>query len=256
MKENTIQILFVISFLITLMKGADLILRPHQQKFLQSKLETITLWFDYTNLFKWFLQNFRSFFIQVIGLLALIIVVSSLHTPAVEILKELFIIEPLLFISTFGLSIFLNYRFKPIAKESYEYLRGKSFESTVRDYSLLDYFKRSIIVLFRFSIALLVMLIIYCVGTFLFDKFYLHSDIPIIPFGLFSILPIAIDFISILVTLFLILIITLFVILLHIILKVFKSILWRIVEYNKGAFAAINLIITVSLGILAFLMES
>src|SRR6266850_7536554 len=55
--ERTVEILLVIGLLVNLLKGADLILRPHQQKWLQDKFETLVLWFDYAKPIDWFIKK-------------------------------------------------------------------------------------------------------------------------------------------------------------------------------------------------------
>jgi hypothetical protein len=51
--ERAVDILFITGVLINFIKGADLILRPHQQKWLQKKFESITLWLEYFKPLAW-----------------------------------------------------------------------------------------------------------------------------------------------------------------------------------------------------------
>ena len=45
--QLTVEILLIVGILVNLIKGADLILRPHQQKLVQDRIETLALWLDY-----------------------------------------------------------------------------------------------------------------------------------------------------------------------------------------------------------------
>ena len=46
--ERAVDVLFVVGVIVNLVKGADLILRPHQQKWLQDKCNSLALYLDYT----------------------------------------------------------------------------------------------------------------------------------------------------------------------------------------------------------------
>lgn len=52
--KSIIDGLFVIGLLVNLTKGADLILRPAQQKWIQSKTESLALLLDYTHPIRWY----------------------------------------------------------------------------------------------------------------------------------------------------------------------------------------------------------
>lgn len=51
--STTINVLFVISLALTVMKASGLVLRPHQRKVVDDKLESATLWLDYRRPIQW-----------------------------------------------------------------------------------------------------------------------------------------------------------------------------------------------------------
>src|SRR2546423_4654285 len=55
--QRTIDILFVVGILVNLVKGADLILRPHQQKWLQDRWVSMTQRLDNIKPMDWFFQQ-------------------------------------------------------------------------------------------------------------------------------------------------------------------------------------------------------
>lgn len=249
LSKNTIHILFTLSLLLTLMKGADLLLRPHQQKWLQNKLETLTLKLNYSNIYKWYSKNLSSLMIKSLGAFSLLIAASFLHEAVNRIFTTTIASNFILFLSTVGLAIFINFRTKPIQISSFDYIDGKDLREKNEKYPLSSYIKRSCRVILSYLLMITLILVIYYVGIYALDKFYLKQNLPVFLFSLISSLPVTLDFFGILITLFLILLLSGIVGILHFLLRIIESICWRIVEYNKGAFAAINIIITVSLGV-------
>jgi hypothetical protein len=51
--QRAIEILLVLGVLVNLIKGADLLLRPHQQKWLQTVCDALALWLDDSRLLQW-----------------------------------------------------------------------------------------------------------------------------------------------------------------------------------------------------------
>ena len=254
--KNTVHILFTISLLLTLMKGVDLTLRPHQQKWLQDKLETLTLKLNYANVFKWYSKNLSSLMIKFTGVLSLLIVASFLHEAVNRIFATTIASNFILFLSTFGLAIFINFRTKPIQVGSFNYIGGKDVRENNKNYSLAMYTKRSLRVLLSYLRMISLILGLYYFGIYALDKFYLKQNLPVFLFSLISSFPVTIDFLGILISLLLILLLSGIVGILHLLLRLIEAICWRIVEYNKGALAAINVIITVVLGVTELYLKS
>src|SRR5260370_42404468 len=55
--QRTVEILLVLGILVNLVKGADLLLRAHQQRWLQDKFELLALKLDYTRPIEWYLKK-------------------------------------------------------------------------------------------------------------------------------------------------------------------------------------------------------
>ena len=237
------------------MKGADLILRPHQQKWLQEALETWTLKLNYLNVLKWFSRHVNKTFISVFGLLTLIIAFSFLHTILISSFQKTFQSEPLLFLGTAILSIFFAKRFKRTKLESFKYLDGNDFKEENKEYKLKIFFYRIVRVMFSFFLITALFFFLYSLIIYFLDKFLLKENLNEYLFGLWYISPLLIDLLGILILFLSMIILTLFIFLLHIIIKFIEQVCWRIVEYNKGAFSAINLIITVVLGIIELFLK-
>jgi hypothetical protein len=62
--KYVLQILLVVGVFINLVKGADLILRPHQQKWLQEQFESLALWLDYTRPLRFYKDTRRHMYHQ------------------------------------------------------------------------------------------------------------------------------------------------------------------------------------------------
>ena len=245
LEKNYIHIVFVISLLLTLMKGADLLLRPHQQKWLQEKLEIVTLKLTYTNFFRWYSEHLNSWMLKFVGLFSLILVTSILHDPFLTILSTALKNNGLLFISAIGLSTAFALRMRSTHKSSLEYIEGKDTENV----SLMTFLKRSLEVLRGFFILIFLAFIFYFAAFYSIDKFILKENLPIFIYSIICITPVSINGLGIFFSLLIVLLLTCIVGLLHFLLKAIEAACWRIVEYNKGAFAAINIVITVGLGI-------
>jgi hypothetical protein len=81
--QRTVEILLVIGILVNLIKGADLILRPHQQKWLQNKFESLALWLDYAKPPKWYTSLVHKKIYGVLFFLAPLVVIALPLTPFV-----------------------------------------------------------------------------------------------------------------------------------------------------------------------------
>ena len=70
--QRTIEILLVIGVLVNLIKGSELVLRPHQEKWLQNKFETLVLWFEYARPIDWLAKRegtvYRTLFVLLVTL--------------------------------------------------------------------------------------------------------------------------------------------------------------------------------------------
>ena len=238
------------------MKGADLLLRNHQQKWLQDKLEMLTLKLNYSSLFRWYAKNLNSFMIRVVGLVSLVLIVLFLHNALNVIFETAIKSNYILFLLTLGIAIFINFRSKPFQINSFEYLAGKDIKENKKQYSLILFFKRCIRVLLIYFVVIAFVLLLYQLVISLFDKYYLQQNLPVFIFSLISVIPISLDFLGILISLVIVLILSITVAIFHFLLWILEEICWRIIEYNKGAFAAINVIITIILGVVEVYLKT
>src|SRR6266849_1756696 len=69
-----IDTLALVGILINLLKGADLLLRPNQQKWIQSKFESITLGLDDLRPIQWYSKLRQAFVVEIIYMLTALIV--------------------------------------------------------------------------------------------------------------------------------------------------------------------------------------
>lgn len=275
--ELTVRILFVIGLLVNFIKLADLLLRPHQQKWLQTKFESLTLYLSYTKPIDWYTENGilqKWFWVFVlIGILLLLgfvecwclmpvaIIIVWLSRKELNFLKWLEEIMNAKAESTTS----LDNLFKFFAKHGHALLSWLLDSETY-----LDHIFRSLtIVLIQVGVLYLLRESLQLLGTLL-DAATPYAGY--VPRGLKKYLSSALGprILKVAVALFIILIVglviiglpaalvALFMLLLFIaevILKVMRGIAWRVVEYNKGVWAALVLIITAALGITEIILK-
>jgi hypothetical protein len=271
--ELTVRILFIIGLLVSAIKGADLILRPHQQKWVQDKCDSLALHLEYTKPITWFTENgilqnwFWVFFLLGILLLLGLIRCWCLMPVAILIVwlyrKELDIPKWLEgeFNSTTDSEASLENLLKYLAKQEHALLSWL-FDSE----SYLEYLFRSLMIaLIHFGAICLIFAGMYAVAALLeIAKPYLRHVSGLKNYMGRKFGPtVFVLFIAALVCLtvagFPAVLVTIFMLLLFIaelLLKVMRSIAWRVVEYNKGAYAALVLIITIALGIAEIFLKT
>lgn len=233
------------------MKGADLILRPHQQKWLQEKLEMLTLRLTYTNFFRWYAKHLNFWMLKFVGVFSLILVTSILHDPLLKVVSTAINTNALLFIGALILSTAFALRMHGTHKKTLEYLDGKGVEN----FSLTLFLKRSLEVLKGYFILIFIAFVLCCASFYLIDKVLFMENVPIFMYSIICICPVSVDGLGIFVSFLIIITLTCLIGLLHLLLRVIEATCWRIVEFNKGAFAAINIVITVVLLIIELCMK-
>jgi hypothetical protein len=236
--SRVLEILLIIGIVVNLLKGADLILRTHQQKWIQDRFEHVTLWLEDTKPIDWFAKRAKDkvqiallIFFIVLDLLALMIVlIHFVKTESNSILAAL------LFLA----SVFVNLVIlKRIALDSRKWLcKSSSYEEFFGGFLKL------------------------CAEIFggFFLLSYLRPMIRFVPdhlinLALLLILPPAVLFLDVWLLGFLLIFTTIIFNILEIVLKLLRGAAWRIVEYNKGAYAAIILLITIVLGFLELYLK-
>jgi hypothetical protein len=237
------------------MKGADLLLRPYQQKWLQNKLETLTLKLNYTNILKWYSNHLQYTLLLLIGFFSLILVMSILRNSFLIVMSTALKENVIVFICAIVFLILLNFKTRDIFKKSLEYLEGKDIIVKNENYSLIIFLKRALIVLRSHFILVFSFFLFYCIVFYGIDKLIFKENLPFVNYSLTSVASITIEFLGILIFLTTMILLTLIVGILHFILKIMEAFCWRIIEFNKGAFAAINILITFILGIIEYCLK-
>jgi hypothetical protein len=234
------------------MKGADFFIPQSIQKKVQNKLDVFTLKLHYTNIFPWFTKHISLLMLFIVGLVAFIFISLILHFFSSYIYSEATIAG--IFVSGVGLliastiSIFFGTR--DVFKRNFEYFVGKDFNKKKNHYSFNLFIKRTVSILKHFSIWLLLALFVVFIVIYCLNKGILYQDAPILVCLMALAFPFAIEFLGCFLCLIIIVgLLPLIFLLLQSIIRITLSICWKIVDYNKGAFAAINIILTVLLGL-------
>lgn len=262
--RRVVELLFIIGILINALKAADLLLRPRQQAWLQQKLETLTLRLDYTKPLDWYkgFKNRRTKVILVIASsllylsLAVLILIIGRKGGAGGLRVEDgplgWSVNSPLWLPTFTLLIiwltweFLDPREREHAVVKF-ILRGGRFRSFLWRPLLVIAMAAAInLTLLTLSVAFQLAAAYESTWAWVI-LIYVYIAILGMLYT-FSVVVAEIEMIAMLSVIIFCLSITLLIF--EAVLKVTRGIAWRIVEYNKGAYAAITLLITIALGIL------
>jgi len=297
--SKVVGTLFVVGLLINTLKGADLILRPHQQRWLQDKLDSLTLRLEYTRPLQWYAR--------VAGLKVQIVLTALSATLQVTLLLTIAsfygrvpwwaILIMLVFVPLITFSMFQDEAFNWYDKRHYSpeelrqlerlsgnysdrYRHGRLSSGEQRRYirqqirnlrkwvfggsTIFQYFTRPLLII---VLALTCYAALYAAFTYLHWFQDLHksgrsfSRIKlgfILALALLAlqvmkpqfVIPALIDFGVLAILSCVVLLSSLILLVLEMLLKIVRGLVWRVVEYNKGAFAAIVLILTILLGVI------
>ncbi len=268
--NRIVEILLIIGILANLLKGADLILRPKQQARVQQKFETLTLWLDYTKPLGWYtkLKNrkIKVILITISSLLylslAVVLSVTSQKNNT-EILRwedgpvywgassPMWLPTFILLIIVFTWDL-LNPRIREHPVLTY-ILRGPKFSLFLWRPLLVMAMAAAInLTLLTLSAAFhwsaasnrlgmwIILLYVYIALVGILYGFHVY----VAEIELFAMLSL------------IILCLSAILLISEVILKIIRGIAWRIVEYNKGAFPAIILLVTIILGILEMYLKA
>lgn len=252
--ERTIDILFIIGLLVHLFKGADLLLRPHQERWLQEKCDTLALWLDFTRPLKWY-AKFKIRKTRVILIIGSAVLYLSLAAGLASRNWDPYTQYNLIMIIVF--TVYIAREFLDSGKSEHPVIKfllsGQGF---------LIFLLRPILLLavgafIIFAYLVVVAALFYCFVT---NQLVLFI---IILYGALTVLGILITYNVPLVQIEMLAVLSLCILCLSAILLVaeafllvFRGIAWRIAEYNKGAFAAIVLIATILLGATEFYLKT
>lgn len=277
--SRTIEVLLIIGIFVNLIKGADLVLRPHQQKWLQLKCDSLALWLDYTRPLKWYeaKQGGKKLLIIFDWLFGSILFLGGYWLERKRIYLVLAAAFSLLVVNgirTVSNEVkFQEWLIKHITMEHYPihspfdyFLKlNRWIEIRVNQWlfksdSISDYLLRPLVVclLGVFSVASMlgILRLLFYFRVHFFSTSSSSEATPLfypvamlcgglaVLIGMltFEIIPTAIGCVFILAF-------TLLLLSLESLLQVGRAIVWRIAEYSKGAFAAILLLVTVLLGV-------
>jgi hypothetical protein len=248
--QRVIESLLIVGVLVNLVKGADLILRRHQQEYVQRKFEVLANWFERTRPFDWYLIGHkkwvlkRQFTIQFVIMINVFLLVAISRYATWRWWVIVVVIG-------FNLAIITSIEtLRAMSAEPQRQLSGETPFEMMFDY-LKDakgffehLWKHSVLIFAGTLTGFLFWAITYLAN---------HSQSWIIRIPLL-ILRIGVVFVA--AALGLVAISSLFVVTLaismmfcEIIVAIMRGITWRILEYNKGAFAAIILLLTIVLGL-------
>jgi len=254
--------IFVLAILVNLIKGAELLLRPHQETWLKAKLESLTLQLDYTRPIEWYMRRPASAYQLSRSLL--------IFTSSFVLLRKInywghwdhgtfFIV-----IQSLNLTMLLDMiRFSYERRSEKERTRFQ-IESEFREGKLKTWLWRSPSILnsLLHQVILAVAGILVVVATMAFIPLLLVLWISANNWALALvaiIVLLAIAYRRQILTFALPLanvgsfaafnvVLTIVIITVEAALKLLRGFLWRVVEHNKGPIAALTLVITVLLG--------
>jgi hypothetical protein len=237
--KTTIVILFIIGTLANLLKGADLLLRPHQKKKIQERAETLTLWAEETKPVEWYakLTSPKAQFVLLTTIAAITTAPLLASIFFIRDISGIFVlISPILTIVSM---LFLS---RPTLKGTKWLFGDGSFSSSRKKVvSILGP-----IVGWFFLLSYVIKFVIWM------DKNFERSEPTVISFigiGLICVVtPLLILFIVLSILWLSLMFFRFSLVILEYTLKIFRAIAWRIVEYDRGAYAALVLIATIILG--------
>jgi len=250
--EKGLSIALVIGVLLNLTKGADMILLDSQKKYLQIKVENFTIFLDDIKPIKWF-NVFTTLKAQIIffiiGLIEFsIIVVIALRQ---DDLGEKDRHYQYLIIGISFLSIPFSIKLIGLRTSKWLVEHKSSFRFICR-YALMILIGFLFFAIYMGVASLIVWAFSHqpnfesamdLVTQDSSHEGHVFNTLMVLIWPVFTLFWVLVEAFGLLIYA------TLVIFIIEFILKIVKGIMWRIVQYNKGVFSAIILIITVCLGI-------
>lgn len=254
--QRTVEILLVIGILVNLIKGADLILRPHQQKWVQDKFETLTLRLSDTKPLTWFGYITNPVIFWVLALIIGFPLAYALGQPLLfaNTLKDLSFYTGLVLLSLWNMNKANTY-----ATGFISYIGNAKEKKGGKSYSFRTFIKRFL----RVSLSFIILCSLIGIAMYILSSVWLNfsphsrpiSRLELLRISFIPAWPFIFHFLSILTVCSLIIFAAGLLLIIEILLVFIRAICWRIAEYNKGAFAAIILIVTIALGVTEFYLK-
>ncbi len=243
--QHILNTAFILGLIVQLTKLSDLIFRQHQKKKIQDWFETLTLRLENSQPAKYFynifqkkvIRGFLIFFALIYAVLP-IYAISFATSHSNDNLK--YENDLLLYLIGFGLSLIILLC---------TYLGFRLYGLRLLTWQIQGTFT-------KFAIKYLLIGIPFIMPSIFQRVIIFNSNSPDIwiIFTIFSGILIITGVAGVWWTLsfygFIVIVFRIIIFLLEIFLKISRMILWRIIEYNKGAVAAITLIVTVLIGLL------
>lgn len=254
--EKGIDIALIIGVILNLSKGADLILLPKQKEWVQEKFENLTIWLDDIKPISWF-QVFTTLKAQKIFLI--IGIIEFLLIPVIAyFFQDPFPTEAKSFQGFQIVALLIGFATLPFARNKMGLIITGWLVKHKSSIKFIFRFIIFIVVGYLFFIIyqIIAMGIVYLISsepTYFgaFSKIFEFSSIEskLIRGSILLVWPIFTLFFVIAQTFGLLVYITIFIYLIELILRVLRGVFWRLVEYNKGAFSAVILVVTIVLSI-------
>lgn len=248
--SGLINIVFIAGVAISFIKGFDLILKPSQHKWLQDKMETITLKLAMFRPFQVYAKIVKLIYLQIVSFIVTILL-FSLYQPIAHTLAK----------AAGDLSIFLI----PCAVVAYLTYRraNQHVKSAIEDIARGNDVRSPSLATFTLRVAkhtsiMLGVFVLLFGGWFYILYFVLYwfgisatySTVNLISLSLVISFPWVFACVTLLLPGLVVITFGGIQAIANALLVATQWLCWRIVEYNKGVFAAIVLIFTVCLGIL------
>lgn len=277
--SRTIEMLFIVGVFVNVIKGADLLLRPNQQKWLQDKVDSLALRLDYTRPLEWYFnrQLLRKLYALLLGItlfgfcLSLALAIGEWQVwlipltallPLTYVIRLTFTGKRIRFVDRlFGKRSRTPWSPDTSFFKTSQRLQDWLFAINSAPQSLIRPFLLFLLAIFWMGLDVGFCLVIIGLAitsvrietTWVLILFCLISLVPIICY--FVCLIVSIEPILMGIVCLLVLVFSLVLLFTEILLKLIRAVVWRIAEYNKGAFAAITLVTTVLLAIAEFYIK-
>lgn len=242
-----LTIAFILAVLVQLTKAADLLLRPHQQRWVQSTAETITLWLSDLDPLSWYSEKVSSRVVAVADLLMLTLWAIDLAFLEGKVLPKSMPPSVLPISNAAHLAFILGLAILGVVA-----IRV-GLNKIVRRWLYADHrFGRFVL---RFALLLvgylaIVLVGLGCVAPFA-SKVYSHGRVPFdalmllcLPFACLGGLA-QVQVLTGIVILFL----RFSIFGTKLVVLALQAFMWRVVEHNKGAWAAVTFTIAVVIGL-------
>jgi len=237
-----LDLAFVLALLVQFTKGTDLLLRTHHQRWVQTTAETVTLWLSEVAVLRWYSERVNARLVAVVDTGVLVFwgvdllfmertaLPKTLPPSILDVSSEVHLISILIL----GIATVILVRRKVNAPlRSWLHARGRFWLFLVR-------FVLVVAVFLAFAFVVLRWIVPWA------EEQYLRNGVPFdvmmilaLPFGaLGAILQIHI------ITGVLVIAVRVLVGLAALSVWLLREFMWRVVEYNKGAWAALSLAVT------------